>query len=480
MGLLNIITKKAKVLCYPISMSPYPGLIARLDGVRFTGEPEWYIDLVKKGIGGFIVFGGRLDILREGLRYLQDLAEHPLIVGSDLEQGLGQQVAGGTVFPSAMAMASAYKKDSSVISLIEQAFRQIAREALYCGINTVFAPVMDLQSNAMNPIISIRSFGDEPEVASELGTLIIRVFRKEGVLSCAKHFPGHGDTEIDSHHGLPVVRRSLAELRGYELIPFKRAIDSGVSMIMMGHLLVPAIDPDYPASLSKRAVGFLRDMGFGGVIITDAINMGALSGYTELEVAQTAMFSGIDLILHPSDPGALARSLPDLKNKRVLFMRDEIRTTYEKIPDFEKGRLISRQIYEKALDPPEEMPVLRSPFLVILDEEISDRARDFIRTIGFGEKDFMYIKDGEALKNIPPERQLLLAVFTRPKAFKKKRLKDFEYLLKGLSARASLIISFGNPFVLKVHNLKNVVYVYDDTELAQAVVADFLRPFIHY
>jgi len=461
-------------------MKAYSRIIARLDGERLSREPEVYIDLVRKGIAGFIVFGGDLERLREGLFYLQDIADLPLIIGSDLEQGLGQQVRGGTTMPSAMAMGSAWLKDPSVVTLIEEAFRQTAREALYAGINTIFAPVMDIQSNPNNPIISIRAFGTEPEIVSYLGSLMIRCYEEGGLMSCAKHFPGHGDTVIDSHHGLPVIGKSLKELLGFELIPFRRAIESGVSMVMMGHLLVPTIDPMYPVSISKKAIRFLRDMGFDGIIVTDAFNMGALSGYSETEAAEIALSGGVDLILHPSDPDSLVKGIKINLNESLDYSKKKIKTEYGSVPDFERGRLITREIYQKAIDVSGEIPIMRSPLLVILDEELSQRSGVFINKTGLEKGNFIYIKNEGDLRDLPSNRQFLLIVYSRPGAFKKKRLKDFDYLLRHLSKKARLIIVFGNPFILKDRRAKNVLYIYDDTETAQTVVADFLRPFISY
>ncbi len=426
--------------------------------------------------------------------------------------------------PSAMAMGSAWLKDPSVVTLIEEAFRQTAREALYAGINTIFAPVMDIQSNPDNPIISIRAFGTEPEIVSYLGSLMIRCYEEEGLMSCAKHFPGHGDTVIDSHHGLPLIGRSLKELIEFELIPFRKAIESNVSMVMMGHLLVPAIDPQWPISMSKKAVEFLRDMGFGGIIVTDAFNMGALSGYSEIEAAEIALSGGVDLILHPSDPDTLAQtlevrgqksgvrrqasgsrpqennSLQEESSATVTFATNfrlrplaykslkpsaypEIRPPSSNIrsflPDFERGRFIARQIYQKALHVTGEIPVMRSPLFVVLDEELSGRYRAFIGEVGIEEKNCIYIKSEDDIKEIPRDRQVVLVLFSRPSAFK-KRIRGFEDISGFLLKMADLLISFGNPFIVKAGGESNALFIYDDTEMAQTVVADFLRPFISY
>lgn len=442
-----------------------------MDGDRLSLSPDLYIDLVKKGIGGFIVFGGDIEKIREGLRFLQEISEKPLIICSDLEQGLGQQVRGGSVFPSAMAMASACKNDPSSICLIETAFRHIAREALYAGINTVLAPVMDIQNNPLNPIISIRSYGDDPEMVSELGTLMIRIFKEEGILSCAKHFPGHGDTTLDSHHGLPVIKKSISELFSSELIPFKRAIDSGVPVIMMGHLLALAIDPERPVSLSKRAVNLLRDMGFEGITITDAMNMGALSGYGEFNACSMAISAGVDLLLHPEDAHGIAKGLTVSENRRLEKIISDLPVTGGQLPDIDSAKAVARSIYERAITLSGDIPPIRNPFIAILQDEVAvKKGITFVKR--FDREEILYISSVKDIDKIPPGKDLLLAVYSRPRAFK-KALKDFRYLLALLAERAKLILSFGNPFVF--HGIEgNIIYIYDDTELAELVVSDFL------
>ncbi len=453
--------------------NPYSRLIVRLDGKRLSESPELYADLVKKGIGGFIVFGGDIEKLREGLRFLQEHSEKPLIICSDLEQGLGQQVKGGSIFPSAMAMGYAFRNDPSSLTLIENAFRHVAREALYTGINTILAPVLDIQNNPLNPIISIRSFGDEPEVVSKLGTLMIKVFNEEGVLSCAKHFPGHGDTAIDSHHELPVIRKSVEELSVCELIPFKRAIESGVPMIMLGHILVTGIDPEKPVSISRRSVRFLRDMGFEGIIITDAMNMGALSGYGELDSSELAVAAGVDLLLHPEDPHGVARRIVVSENRRLEKIYSRISKGENLMPDFDRARVVARRIYEKALTVSGDIPAMLSSAIVIMNDEISGtKKKGAIIARRFDPEDVFYINSKEDIDKIPDRKDLILAVFSRPGAFKKP-LKDFRNILNLLAERSRLILSFGNPFVL--NGIKaNIIYIYDDTELAELVMADFL------
>ena len=139
--------------------------------------------------------------------------------------------------------------------LLRASLRAIATEAQYAGINTIFGPVLDINTNPRNPIISVRAFGEDPETVSFFGCEMTRAFQACGIAACGKHFPGHGDTEVDSHIKLPVVDKGLKRLKKYELLPFQRAIEENVKMIMLGHLNVPALDSSgTPVSISKKAV----------------------------------------------------------------------------------------------------------------------------------------------------------------------------------------------------------------------------------
>ncbi|HEX8948649.1 MAG TPA: glycoside hydrolase family 3 N-terminal domain-containing protein, partial [Dissulfurispiraceae bacterium] len=172
-------------------MNPYRRLIPRLNGAEVEERFDSYLTLVKKGIGGFILFGGDLETVRAGIRELQHASQHPLIIASDLEQGLGQQVRGGTLFPPAMAIAAAVKAaEPADSSLPERVYRAFALEAAYAGINVIFAPVLDINTNPRNPIIATRAFGEDRETVSFLGCEMIKAFQRSGIIACGKHFPG--------------------------------------------------------------------------------------------------------------------------------------------------------------------------------------------------------------------------------------------------------------------------------------------------
>ena len=266
-------------------------------------DAERALDL---GVGGFIIFGGERGALRALITQLQAAAPHPLLIASDLERGAGQQVQGLTQLPPLLALAT------RGVAAVREAARLTAREARDVGINWVFAPVLDLDSEPANPIVQTRAFGAIPEEVAELGAAWIMACQAGGVLACAKHFPGHGRTLTDSHADLPVVASSRLVLDA-DLVPFRRAVAAGVASMMTAHVAYPALDrSEAPATYSGPIVqGLLRgEMGFDGLVVTDALVMeGALRGLQETEGAVRALQAGCDLLLYPKDVAAVARAL---------------------------------------------------------------------------------------------------------------------------------------------------------------------------
>ena len=238
------------------------------------------------------------------LNQMQKLSPLPLIVGGDFERGASMRVSNTTKFPHNMAYAAAGDLEASKYEGL-----QTAREARAMGVHWIFAPVADVNNNPDNPIINIRSYGEDASaVAAHVGAYIDGAHSDPSikVLVAAKHFPGHGDTNVDSHMGLSVISGDRARLDAVELVPFKAAIAHGVDSIMPGHLAVPALDPDeVPASVSKAIITDLlkKEMGFQGLIVTDAMDMrGLTSKYAPGEAAVKALEAGVDVLLMPSNP----------------------------------------------------------------------------------------------------------------------------------------------------------------------------------
>jgi len=243
------------------------------------------------------------------LNELQRRAKVPLIVAADFEAGTSSRLADGTAFPHAMAVAATGNPaDASTIGRIT------AEEARAAGMHWIFAPVADVNNNPENPIINIRSFGEAPETVATFASAFVRGAEKAGALACAKHFPGHGDTEIDSHLDLPVIRAERARLDAVELAPFRAAIAAGVGSIMLGHLVVPVLEPNLrvPATFSAAIItGLLRnELGFDDLVVTDALEMAAIASLgSPAEAAVRAIAAGADMLLLPPNPAGTLRAL---------------------------------------------------------------------------------------------------------------------------------------------------------------------------
>lgn len=265
----------------------------------FGHEAARIADALDLGVGGFIVFGGTVESVRRLTADLLRRAGRPLLLASDLERGAGQQVAGLTQFPPPLALAAL--EDAAVV---RWAGAVTAQEARAVGINWVFAPVADLDVLPDNPIVQTRAFGNDANRVASLVRNWIEGCQEAGALACAKHFPGHGRTTVDSHIALPVVSHPAADLRTQDLLPFRIAVECGVASVMTAHVAYPALDPSgLPATLSGPILAELREaLGFDGLVVTDALIMdAALVGRRESDAAVEAIQAGVDLLLYPND-----------------------------------------------------------------------------------------------------------------------------------------------------------------------------------
>ena len=271
-------------------------------------------------VGGFLVFGGREpapDVLLNPtygsvtlgrplaaaslINRLQRVARVPLLLSSDFEAGVGFRIAGGTVFPRAMAFGAAGDEQ-----LAYDAARITAIESRAIGVHVNFAPVVDVNNNARNPVINTRSFGEDPAAVGRLAAAYVRGLRAGGVLATVKHFPGHGDTDVDSHVGLPVIPYGRERLQTIEWPPFRDGIAAGADGVMMAHIVLPAFEAEagIPSTLSRAVVdGVLRgELGFDGLVFTDSMQMGAVADrWSSGEAAVLALAAGNDVVLHPAD-----------------------------------------------------------------------------------------------------------------------------------------------------------------------------------
>lgn len=271
-------------------------------------------DALALGVGGFIIFGGERAAVQALTAELRAASRHPLLIASDLERGAGQQVAGLTPLPPLGALAGLGEE------AVRWAAAITAAEARDVGINWVLAPVCDLDSEPSNPIVQTRAFGADPFEVARLAVAWSATCQAAGVLACAKHFPGHGRTTVDSHAELPVVTAG-AELEE-DLAPFRHAVQAGVASVMTAHISYPARDPSgAPATYSRPLItGLLRGtLGFDGLVVTDALIMeGARDGGGEAGAAGRVIAAGGDLLLYPDQPREAARGLEGVDVTRSL------------------------------------------------------------------------------------------------------------------------------------------------------------------
>lgn len=280
----------------------------------FTGHeaPPAYLDAVRSGaVATFCLFAGmnvatpaQLRDLNESLhRAAEEGNQPPPLIGIDQEGGQLIAIRGGaTELPGNMALGATRSPE-----LAEQAGRVLGYELRAMGLNLNFAPSVDVNVNPANPVVGTRSFGADPTLVAELGAAMIRGTQSAGVIATAKHFPGHGDIQVDTHHELPTVAHPMERIQAVELHPFRTAITSGVQAIMSAHILFPEMDTERPATISRAIMdGYLRrDMGFDGLIITDAMDMHAVAQFGAVNSVRMALEAGVDLALLGHLPGQL-------------------------------------------------------------------------------------------------------------------------------------------------------------------------------
>jgi beta-N-acetylhexosaminidase len=306
------------------------GAYAALDDSAFLEAARW-VDSLE--VGGIIISVGSPFDIAAKLNALQVRSRLPLLISADLEWGAGMRVVGATAFPQIMsAGATDNPHDAYTIGAAA------ALEGRAVGIHVNFAPDADLNNNPANPIINTRSFGEDPRAVARLVAGYVHGLRDHGMLATLKHFPGHGDTQTDSHIGLPVIAADYARLDTLELVPFRVGIDAGADIVMSAHIAFPALTgTDDPGTLSPAVLtGLLRDsLRFRGLVVTDALTMGAIvAKYGAGEATVMAFLAGSDLLLMPANPdsaldamtaavesGRVARERLDASLRRLLEIK---------------------------------------------------------------------------------------------------------------------------------------------------------------
>ncbi len=324
-------------------------------------------------VGGVTMSLGSPIEVAEKINAMQRAARVPLMVGADLEPNLGRleggvfthylmDAGGATVFPNAMAIAATGRDQDAY-----DVGRAIGREARAVGMQMNFAPTVDVNNNPANPVINTRSFGEDARRVALLSAAFVKGSQDAGVVATIKHFPGHGDTDVDSHIGLPMVSASLARLDSVELVPFAAGIDAGAGMVMTAHIALPAVQGDSttPATLAPKIItGLLRDrLHFTGLAITDAMTMGGIGkGYTTEESSVLAVQSGADVLLKPENPskavdalvqaverGVITRARIDSSVRRILELKARTGVAFRPIAPLDSLRDIVGSPAHRAL-----------------------------------------------------------------------------------------------------------------------------------
>lgn len=495
-------------------------IVVRASGYLFDQQiryPQWeppnarlHHWLSTLNLGGVILLGGGAADLHQRTRQLQSWSPTPLFIAADIEEGVGQRFSGAAWFPPPMALGEIARRDLALACEYAEAFGAFtAREALALGINWILAPIADVNNNPQNPVINIRAFGEDPAIVGALVQAFIRGAQDYPALTCAKHFPGHGDTATDSHLHLPVIPHSPERLACIELPPFQRAIAQGVDSIMSAHIQVPAWDSSSPATLSSAVLtGQLRQrLGFEGLIVTDALIMGGITQCgTPEEVALRALEAGADILLMPPDPvtvidalveavesGRLTEARIDVSLERI--QRAKRKLEFDSAPDFpfdptpalDLGAAIlknsQRQGGNLPLQSGEETLVNLLAVDDLLNCDVLDRvcpALQLPQILGYSHR--VFDQTTLDLLNVGAE-PCLLQVFIRGNPFRgqaglsPEAQEIYQTLLT--SGRVRGLILYGSPYVLEwflAHLPPTTpwVFSYGQTPQAQALACETL------
>lgn len=344
-------------------------LIVGFEGTSINYDIENYIEDYK--VGGFIFFSRNIKSADESFELINDIKEKntqndiPLFISIDEEGGRVNRLSKEFIkFPSANIIGNIDKEEVSL-----EYGKMIGRRLNSLGFNLDFAPVLDINSNIKNPVIGDRSFGDNEKIVSKNGIDVMKGLKDERIISTVKHFPGHGDTEVDSHKNLPLVYKTIDELKGSELVPFEKAIKEGADAIMVAHILYKDIDDDYPATMSKSIIGKLlrEDLSFEGVVMSDDMTMGAILENYSLEKASVKFLEAegdILLICHGKD------------NPRLVFEAIE-KAIEEKVLSEEE---IDKKVY-RILKLKGKYKINDKPLMEYDIEEINKLTDDFLKKI---------------------------------------------------------------------------------------------------
>lgn len=456
---------------------------------KYDPEDPYFDKLIKRDkIGGLILMEMDIDKYIERINRFQKMSKIPLLISVDGEWGASMRFDTLTQFPRNMQLGALSSPD-----LVYQVGRAMAKQFVRLGIHINYAPTIDINNNPLNPVIGQRSFGDDREKVAQYGAAIIKGMQDGGIMTSAKHFPGHGDTETDSHKALPVLTFERSRLDSLELYPFRHVIKEGVAMVMVGHLSVPSLDPTgVPSSISYPIITELlkKEMGFEGIVVTDALGMKGVAEYIPRErVAIESFKAGSDILLMPPAErresisafleavrkGEISKERVDESLRKILKIKEQLgfldarpqidpNEAYEQVESKEVLELINKVAEESMtlIKRPnwgsgqnlETLTVIGAADTVILPKRITqdilDNARKRAEELEYV---VLYLPEMRAPKNnrenysaIPPqeiydfisawarEQKIVLAVMDNPYALDKIDIEAFEGILVGYSS----------------------------------------------
>jgi beta-N-acetylhexosaminidase len=470
-------------------------------------SPQWQhlTEFIRKEkVGGFTISVGSPTEVASKLNALQEMSEVPLVFGADLEAGAGFRARGGYFIPNAIDLGGAvvFPPEMAIgatgdTALAYQQGRLTAIEGRALGIHIAYAPVLDVNNNPANPVINTRSYGEDPALAARLGAAFIRGVQANGMIATGKHFPGHGDTGVNSHLALPVVTVSRNRLDSVELVPFRAAVNSGVGAIMSFHGAMPALDSSgVPGTLSQKVLTDLlrNELRFTGIIISDAMDMqGVLNQYGAVEAVKRAVSAGVDILIQPlSVPETIDAVVAGVKEgrytearldesvRRILKAKQDLGLNRKKLVSLDSLRYVvgdsshaemARRIAEKSItlvkDSLNAVPLATSGNLRVLSITVGRRS-DLSAGVAFnGElrtrirnlrSEFLAAEDPAAdydrLERLADSADVTLVssyVGQNWDAVSASAPQAFASFVQRLAAKGKrpIVVSFGNPYLLQ-------------------------------
>lgn len=430
------------------------------------------------------------DRLLELINRYQKAAQIPLIIAIDAEWGLAMRIENTPQFPYAITLG-ALNNNNELIYKVGEA---IGKDCKHAGIQWNLAPVVDINNNPENPVIGYRSFGDDRDSVLSKAEAFLKGMSESGTLNSIKHFPGHGDTATDSHLGLPVIDKPLDDLLKNELYPFKKLIDKGVDSVMVGHLLLPQIDPDHPSTTSSKIISELlrKELGFNGVVISDALNMHAVSKkFVEKGALEAAAFSaGMDVLCFTENVAeGITRIINNSTKKQIEQSFERVWALKQKVfapntaVQTSNGDTVqlNKEIAQNTIT-----ELYGNPLLVekvkssnFLNVSISSGKRNHFAEQIAAHSGIQAIDLDTALAS--DKKNALLSIFppaVKPKDFFGFDKKTLALIHRLIQEKNILIYLFGNPYVLDILQLaanSNVALIYQDfPEFQEVAVEHFL------